>query len=77
MLISVSQPSVVPAFRSPLQSFHPVSQLCWQLLVLHDGAECAARSSHTTLHPPQLFTSLATFVSHPLRLTFSLALQSM
>jgi hypothetical protein len=76
VLTSVSHPSVVPAFRSALQSFQPVSHVCWQLLALQIGAECAGRSSHTTLHPPQLSTSLAMFVSHPLRLVFSLALQS-
>jgi hypothetical protein len=77
VLTSVSQPSVVSAFTSALQSFHPESQRCWQLLVAHTGLECAARSSHATLQPPQLSTSLAVFVSHPLRLVFSLALQSM
>jgi hypothetical protein len=76
VLMSVSQPSVTPALRSLLQSFQPLSHVCWQLLALQIGLACAARSSHTTLHPPQLFTSLAVFVSQPLRLTFSFALQS-
>ncbi len=76
VLTSVSQPSVVPRLRSALQSFQPGSQLCWQVLALQAGEACAARSSHTALHPPQLSTSLAVFVSHPLRLAFSFALQS-
>ena len=75
--MSASQPSDVGLPRSVLQSLQPVSHVCWQLPVAHAGAECAGRSSQTVPHVPQLLRSLAVFVSHPFRLAFSLALQSL
>jgi hypothetical protein len=45
--------------------------------VLHAGAEFTGRSSQMVPQLPQLVTSLLVFVSQPLRLTFSLALQSL
>jgi hypothetical protein len=47
-----------------------------QLPVVQEGAALAQSLGHTVPQVPQLFTSLAVFVSHPLRLAFSLALQS-
>ena len=75
-LVSDSQPSL-PAFcRSPLQSLQPTSHACPQALLLQAGLEWFGRSSQIVPQPPQLFGSVPVFTSQPLRLTFSLALQS-
>ena len=74
--VSASHPSDVGLPRSVLQSLQPVSHVCWQLPVAHAGAECAGRSSHAFPHVPQLLRSLPVAVSHPFRLAFSFALQS-
>jgi hypothetical protein len=67
-----------PTFcRSPLQSPYPASQVCWHTAVLHAGAEFTGRSSQFVPQFPQLATSPLVKVSQPLRLTFSLALQSL
>ena len=74
--VSASHPSDVGLPRSVLQSLQPVSHVCPQLPVVHAGTECAGKSSHTFPHVPQLLRSLPVAVSHPFRLAFSFALQS-
>jgi hypothetical protein len=65
-----------PLAPLPSQLPQPALQACPQLLAAHVGAALVQSFGQVTPQPPQLFTSAVVLVSQPLRLTFSLALQS-